>query len=140
MGKADAMEATAKSGDSSAGSGDTLVRRQRRWARRNRTFAKWRRAYSAGRELHGLSPRERFMRLVRAVETEDRFGNPERHLLPRQPGTRMRVAGRRVGMAMASWLIHKGAVDPAYRARSICGLAECCEPSHLRLVLRKEMH
>lgn len=96
------------------------------------------RAYNAGRRLHGLSPRERFMRLVRVVETEDRYGNIERHLLPRQPGTRLRVAGRRAGMAMASWLIHKGTVGPEYRARSICGHAQCCVPSHLRLVLRKE--
>jgi hypothetical protein len=135
MGKADVMEATANSGDSA--DVDTLIRRQRRWARRQRTFEKWRRAYDAGRELglHHRPARDKLAALVKPVTTVDRFAQREQHLVPRQPGLRLRVAGRRVALQMASWLLWKGPAGPEYQAVQICGVDGCCK--HLKLILRR---
>ncbi len=109
---------------------------QRAWAERNRRFARWMKSFRAGRSLHRLSPRERFKHLIYEVEFVDRFGVPDSHWIPRYPGQRLRVGGRRLGMTGAAWAIFRGRLDSAYTPRSTCGTKLCCAPDHLKLELR----
>lgn len=93
-------------------------------------------SFRAGQRLHGLPPRERFKRLISELNFEDRFGVPDVHWIAKLPGQRLRVGRRRLGMGAASWTIFRGEIHSGFTARPTCGAKSCCNPEHLRLVLR----
>jgi hypothetical protein len=116
------------------------VRRQRQktWLKRQQAYTKWIAAYRAGRDRTKLSVAQQFRALVRKVEVTDRWRISEEHLSPVRPRQRIRIHGRRVGMATAAWMLFRGPVDARYRAVPVCGVPNCCAVHHLILQWKGE--